>query len=117
MSVFVDKAKNLYVRTVRMRVADWDRFRDAFLWLMEQTRGTEGCVSIICYRSCKDPALVSIVEYWESPAAIDAAYEKAGQLPWEMWARAGKPEYIDDVLWERSDIEEMVALAEGQAPS
>jgi hypothetical protein len=110
MSVFVEGAENLYVRTVRMRVTDWDKFCSAFVWLMEQTRGTPGCVSIICYRSSKDPALVSIVEYWDSPTAIETAYEKAGELPWQMWERAGKPEYIEDLLWERSDID-VVALA------
>ena len=104
--MFTAEAQNLYFRTVRMRVTDWDRFRTAFEWLMEHMKETEGCASVLCYRSVKDPAAVCIVEYWTSPEAIAASYARAGDLPWQFMERAGNPEFLDDAVWQQSDIAE-----------
>src|SRR3954454_20540669 len=111
MSVFTADAGDLYFRTVRMRVTDWERFRTAFEWLMEYTTKAEGCASVICYRSTQDPQLVCIVEYWESPEAIEASYATVGDVPWQFMERAGNPEYLDDVLWQHSDIGEVTGPA------
>ena len=106
MSVFTSEAQDLYFRTVRMRVTDWDRFRAAFEWLMEHTKESEGCASVLCYRSVQDPTIVCIVEYWTSPEAIEANYARVGDVPWQFMERAGNPEYLDDTLWQHSDIAE-----------
>jgi len=107
MAVFRPGAADLCFRTVRMRVSDWDRFRDAMRWLIEASKDVKGCGAVVVYRSDQDPSLVCIVEYWESPELLAAAYEQMGNAPWEMWERAGQPEQLEDVMWRASDLGEL----------
>jgi hypothetical protein len=72
---------------------------------MENSEQNEGCASIVCYRSVRDPTIACIVQYWTSLEAIDASYARAGDIPWQFMDRAGNPEHIDDTLWQQADVQ------------
>jgi quinol monooxygenase YgiN len=45
--------------------------------LVSETRKEDGCISYCLFRDIKDPSILTVIEEWESEAALDAHMKTA----------------------------------------
>jgi quinol monooxygenase YgiN len=57
---------------VKLAPGEIDRLEEKALWMMEQTRAEDGCLSYCFSRAMEDPDTLRIAERWASQEAIDA---------------------------------------------
>jgi quinol monooxygenase YgiN len=57
---------------VKLAPGEIDRLHEKALWMMEQTRAENGCLSYCFSRAMEEPDTLRIAERWESQGALDA---------------------------------------------
>ena len=88
------------------KISDLDGLRDALDWLAKEVGHADGLVGLRVFRAADDPALVTILEEWESQGAFERSFETYSvELRGEFLGKLGlTTDSFERAFWLGTDI-------------